>query len=203
MEYLWTGQLTWELTIEMLVRLLIAGGCGIAIGFERSKRLKAAGIRTHVLVCATAALLMIVSKYAFSDIGLNELGTRGADSARIAAQAVSGISFLCAGVIFKAENHVSGLTTAASLWGATAVGLTIGAGLYLIGVLATVLVVLFQMVLHRFTFGNDSLSAIVITLRVREPFDVEMMMGPLKSSHSAQLKEDSVCLLYTSPSPRD
>ena len=79
--------------------------CAACIGFERSKRFKEAGVRTHIIVCCAAALIMIISKYGFADLtaadGAVYNGTRGADPARVAAQAVSGISFLGAGVIFK------------------------------------------------------------------------------------------------------
>ena len=87
------------------IRLVIAFIVGALIGVERSQRFKDAGVRTHVLVCCTAALIMLISKYGFADLtlggGMESYATRGADAARVAAQAVSGISFLCAGVIIK------------------------------------------------------------------------------------------------------
>ena len=123
--------------LEFFLRILVAGACGFAIGFERSKRLKGAGVRTHVVVACTAAIMMIVSKYGFADLtnaaGEMFAGTRGADPARIAAQVVSGVSFLGAGVIFKNGLSISGVTTAAGIWGTAAVGLAMGSGLYYIG----------------------------------------------------------------------
>ena len=107
--------------MDLCLRLLLACLFGSAIGFERSKRFKEAGIRTHIIVCCGAALFMIVSKYGFADLTMGDgspfSGTRGADPARVAAQVVSGISFLCAGVIFKNGGTFKGLTTAACLWG--------------------------------------------------------------------------------------
>ncbi len=191
---LWLAQFTPVQILELFVRIVVSGCCGAAIGSERTKRLKSAGIRTHVLVCCAAALWMIISKYAFADMALGDLGSRGADSARIAAQAVSGISFLCAGVIFKNENHVSGLTTAASLWCTTAVGLSLGAGMYVVGIPSAVLLVIFQMVMHRFTFGKDSLSIETVTLRVKEPFDFSAAMDPLCQAVRAKCKENSIRL---------
>ena len=82
-------------------RLLLSCLCGAAIGFERSKRFKEAGIRTHIIVCIGAALAMIISKYGFEDLGGILDGSRASDPARVAAQVVTGSSFLGAGVIFK------------------------------------------------------------------------------------------------------
>lgn len=134
--------------------------CGACIGFERSKRFKEAGVRTHIIVCCAAALIMIISKYGFADLtaadGAVYNGTRGADPARVAAQAVSGISFLGAGVIFKNGNTVKGLTTAAGIWATAAIGLAVGAGMYWVGLFVTLLIAVFQISMHRFTVGADS-----------------------------------------------
>lgn len=145
-----------------LVRILIACVCGGAIGFERTKRLKEAGVRTHCIIAAASALMMIVSKYGFSDIATVESnvlsGLRGADPARIAAQVISGISFLGAGVIFRNGNSVKGLTTAAGIWATSGIGLAIGCGLHLLGVICSVIVVAVQLWFHRFSVGNDAFS---------------------------------------------
>ena len=128
-------QFTWQQTLDFFIRILLACICGAAIGFERSRRFKGAGIRTHIIVCCGAALIMIVSKYGFADLtsalGVNFNGTRGADPARVAAQVVSGISFLGAGVIFKNNGVVKGLTTAAGLWVTAGIGLAMGSGMYI------------------------------------------------------------------------
>ena len=132
-EYL-NSQFSLAQNLDFFIRILTASLCGACIGFERSKRYKEAGIRTHIIVCCAASLMMIVSKYGFADLtdaaGAAYNGTRGADAARIAAQVVSGISFLGAGVIFKHGSAVRGLTTAAGLWATAAIGLAIGAGMY-------------------------------------------------------------------------
>ena len=116
--------------LEFFLRVLIACVCGAAIGFERSKRLKEAGIRTHVIVCCAAALTMIVSKYGFADVaspdGAGLYGTKGTDPARLAAQIISGVSFLGAGIIFRNGSTVKGLTTAAGIWATAGIGLAIG-----------------------------------------------------------------------------
>ena len=124
--------------VELVVRLLVAAFCGFAIGYERKNRFKNAGIRTHMIVALGSALIMIVSKYGFFDI-LN-LKNMALDPSRVAAQIVSGVSFLGAGAILVRHNNVNGLTTAAGVWTTAAVGMAIGAKLYIIGLSATVLV---------------------------------------------------------------
>ncbi len=135
----------------LLARLFIAALCGLTIGVERTARSKEAGMRTHAIVCFAAALMMIVSKYAFADLplGATETGVRGADSARIAAQVVSGIGFLGAGIIFYKRDLLHGLTTAAGVWATAGIGLAIGAGMIITGIIATILLVAMQLILHR------------------------------------------------------
>ncbi len=161
--------ISWQLTLELLFRLIVSALCGAAVGFERSKRLKEAGVRTHCVVAISSALLMIVSKYGFADLSasmFDAFGTKGVDGARIAAQVVTGVSFLGAGVIFKNGNVVRGITTAAGIWATAAIGLTVGSGLYIYGIVATVLIMAVQMVMHRFPVGNDAFntSEIFITM---------------------------------------
>ena len=158
---------------EMMLRLVIACFCGGVIGFERSMRFKEAGIRTHVIACCAAALFMLISKYGFADISIGEAGTRGADAARVAAGVVSGISFLCAGVIIRVGGNVHGLTTAVGLWLTAAVGLSVGAGMYGLGAFATVLIVGFQSFLHHITFGHDSFHYVNVKIVVGPEFDFE------------------------------
>lgn len=148
--------------VDFFIRILVACLCGSIIGMERSKQLKEAGIRTHFIVCCGAALMMIVSKYAFADLGdvagMTLLGSKGADPSRIASQVVNGISFLGAGVIFKHGASIKGLTTAAGLWATAGIGLAIGAGMYPVALFSTVAIVLLQIVMHKYLIGADSLS---------------------------------------------
>lgn len=130
---------------EMILRLVLALILGGMVGFEREAHAKAAGFRTHILVCLGAALIMLTSMHIF-DI---YKGVTGADPARIAAQVVSGIGFLGAGTIIRSRASVVGLTTAASLWTIAGVGLAIGSGLYLVGTVAAVLILISLKVLSR------------------------------------------------------
>jgi putative Mg2+ transporter-C (MgtC) family protein len=124
--------------IESLLRLLLAAGLAAIIGFQRERAGKPAGLRTHILIGMGSALFTIVSIYGFG-------GT--ADPARIAAGVVTGIGFIGAGVIFRGMrgDKVMGITTAASIWVTSAIGIAVGTGLYIIGVavaLVTLLVLL-------------------------------------------------------------
>ena len=123
--------------VEMVLRLLLAAALGAIIGYQRERAGKPAGLRTVVLVCTGAALLTIASIYGFGTF---------ADPSRVAAGIVVGIGFIGAGAIIRREGGaVEGLTTAATIWAVAAIGMTAGAGLYLICVVAAalVLVVLF------------------------------------------------------------
>lgn len=135
--------------LVLSLRIITAGICGSIIGAERSNRSKSAGVRTHCIVAIGAALMMAISKYGFSDTVAGELGMRGADGARIAAQVVSGIGFLGAGMIFVHKNSITGLTTAAGIWATSGIGLAMGAGMYVLGVLATAAVVTAQLLFHK------------------------------------------------------
>ena len=143
--------LTASAQIELIFRLFLAGFCGVIIGLERRNRSKEAGIRTHFVVACGAALMMIVSKYAFFDViktGLIEGADIRLDPSRVASTIASGIGFLGAGMIFVHRNTITGLTTAAGIWATSGVGMAIGAGLYYIGICAAVLIVLAQILLH-------------------------------------------------------
>lgn len=125
---------------EVLVRVVLAGVLGGAIGAEREIREREAGLRTHMLVAVGAALFTIVSAYAWGDF---EFSTREGitfDPTRIAAQIVTGIGFLGAGAIIRQGLSVRGLTTAASLWVVAAIGMASGAGYYTAAVITTVVV---------------------------------------------------------------
>ena len=145
---------------EFCLRLIFAFLVGGMVGLERSRHFKEAGVRTHVIVCCTAALIMLISKYGFADMGssgvMEAFGTRGADSARVAAQAVSGISFLCAGVIIKVGGNIRGLTTAAGIWMTASIGLAIGAGMYIVSAFMAILLFLMQYVFRRVPLGSES-----------------------------------------------
>ncbi len=124
-----------NMTVEFILRILAAAGMGAIIGFEREYRSKEAGVRTHFLVAMGSALFMIISAYGFEGVEAGRF-----DVARIAAQVVTGIGFLGAGVIIFQKNSVHGLTTAAGLWVTAAIGLGCGGGMYVLSGVGTLLV---------------------------------------------------------------
>jgi putative Mg2+ transporter-C (MgtC) family protein len=125
---------------EVLLRVVLAGILGGAIGAEREIREREAGLRTHMLVSIGAALFTLVSAYGFSDFHFSNASGITYDPTRIAAQVVTGIGFLGAGAIIRQGLSVRGLTTAASLWVVAAIGLATGAGYYSAALITTVVV---------------------------------------------------------------
>ena len=124
------------LQVDLSLRLLVAAGLGLAIGFEREIHGHPAGLRTHMLVALGSGVFTVLSIRGF----LGEPGTAPVDPTRIAAQIVSGIGFLGAGAILKDGIVIRGLTTAASLWATAAVGMAAGAGEYVIGAVAAAVI---------------------------------------------------------------
>ena len=119
----------------MVLRLFLASASGAAIGYQRKRAGKPVGMRTYILITLGAALFTIVSVFGFAG---------AVDPSRVAAGVVVGIGFIGAGVIFRGPRNgeVTGLTTAASMWAAAAVGLAVGSGLYVISIVATLLIVI-------------------------------------------------------------
>ena len=145
---------------EFILRIFTAAFLGGLIGLEREWRAKEAGLRTHFLVALGSAVFMIVSAYGFSDVHMDGMTSRW-DVSRVAAQVVSGIGFIGAGTIIfrKAENIVSGLTTAAGLWVTAAIGLACGGGMYVLAIASTFMVLLgleaFNFFLHKMDKKRD------------------------------------------------
>ena len=125
--------------LSKLLNVLLAAVLGFMIGLERKLRFKEAGIRTHTIVCTGSALLMVISKYAFE---------ADADTARVAAQIVSGISFLGAGIIMFRGQKMRGLTTAAGVWATAGVGMACGGELWIVAIGATALLIGIQFLTH-------------------------------------------------------
>jgi putative Mg2+ transporter-C (MgtC) family protein len=134
-------ELSIGLQFELAVRLTAGLILGAIIGFERELHRQPAGFRTHSLVALGAALFTIVSAYGFSGPMV--------DPTRIAAQIVSGIGFIGAGTILQHRGNIRGLTTAASLWSVAAIGTAAGAGLIVMAVVGTILILVVLAVLDR------------------------------------------------------
>ena len=123
--------LSWQMDVELIMRVIIAFLLGAMIGFERERHGISAGIRTYGAIALGSCVFGIISS-----------NILGADPSRISAQIVTGIGFLGGGVIFRQGDYVSGLTTAATLWATAAVGLAISYGMYTISILTSILIYL-------------------------------------------------------------
>ncbi|MGN6665636.1 MAG: MgtC/SapB family protein [Trinickia sp.] len=155
---------------ELIMRLVLAAILGSVIGFERERQSWAAGLRTHMLVSVSAALVMIVSTYGFADV----LGRPSVvlDPSRIAAQVVSGIGFLGAGAILLRGEVIRGLTTAASVWSVAAIGLAAGAGLNTAAIAATVIIL-------AILAGMKPIERRYISVRLRRRLTLRVERGAL------------------------
>ncbi len=114
---------------EIIIRLVASAGVAGLIGWERESHHKPAGLRTHMLVSVASTLITLVSIDAIP----------GSDPSRIAAGIVTGIGFLGAGTIFRDRNHIQGLTTAASVWAVSGLGIAVGAGYYIAAIIAAII----------------------------------------------------------------
>ncbi len=170
-----------------ILRLFIAGILGGLIGFEREFRAKEAGLRTHFIVALGSALFMLISQYAF---------TGRFDAARVAAQVVSGIGFIGAGVIIFQKNVVRGVTTAAGLWVAAAIGLACGAGMYVVAIAATLFTIMCLETMHIITrrYGEKS---VMVTI---SPVTGEQLTGILDQIRKSNFEIDSFSLTDDSAS---
>ena len=156
----------------LIFRLFAAGLMGGVIGLEREFRAKEAGVRTHFIVALGSALFMIISEFAFGD--------KQHDAARVAAQVVSGIGFIGAGVIIFQRNVVRGVTTAAGLWVAAAIGLACGDGMFAVAIAATLLTVMCLEMMH-FVNLHYSEKVVELTLVPEKPYDLPSLPTRLKN----------------------
>ncbi len=161
------------------VRIVVAGLLAALIGIEREFRSKEAGLKTHFLVGLGSALIMVISKYGFTDMVMDSIVK--SDPSRIAAQVVSGIGFLGAGTIIVEKHYVKGLTTAAGIWATSGIGLAVGAGLYDIGVFSTILVIagveIFNFISKRTISKTFDLDVLVKTKNLYNIYEIVEEFG--------------------------
>lgn len=169
-----------EVTVTVaLLRMLISAVAGGLVGWDRERRLQPAGLRTHILICMGATLVMLVSIY----IPQTFMDFKNGDPGRIAAQAVTGIGFLGAGAIIKFGVNIKGLTTAASIWITAALGLALGCGLYIVSLVTVGMILFVLWALDNFEkrmFIQKLSKTLRVTVR-RDHFDVEKVKRLLKS----------------------
>ena len=180
---------------HFIVRMLVSIVCGFAIGLERKSRSKEAGIRTHAIVCLASCLFMILSKYLtaplFSDITGNSFD---GDATRIAAQVVTGIGFLGAGIIMYRRDVMHGLTTAAGIWATSAIGMAIGGGFIVTGVCATAIILLLQLVFHLpiKAFTTRHIALIKMQIWVENDDVLNQILGKLGTNKVSSYKVKQV-----------
>jgi putative Mg2+ transporter-C (MgtC) family protein len=176
--------------LAFLLRLALAAVCGVAIGYERQYRMKEAGVRTHFIVALGSALIMLVSKYGFKD--QMEWHNLSLDPSRVAAQVVTGIGFLGAGIIFLQKDSIKGLTTAAGVWATAGVGLAIGSGLYMLGLSATVIIIIGQILLHgRIRWLSPPKTELLTLQIVNEPGVIQNIQKVLEEQNITVLNVKS------------
>ncbi|MBC8425385.1 MgtC/SapB family protein [bacterium] len=155
----------WSGDGEYLLRLVVAALLGGLIGLERQSRGRSAGLRTNILVCVGSAAVIVAFQKLYAT---NDFGAASAirmDPARAAAGVITGIGFLGAGTIIKSREFVRGLTTAASIWVVSTLGITLGLGEYLIAGALTIIVLITLYVLHRINLPADTYGTLVIECR--------------------------------------
>ena len=146
-------------------KLLLSMLLGAAIGFERRRKGQIAGLRTFSLIAMGATLAMLISIF----IPQEYLGVKNGDPGRIAAQVVSGIGFLGAGAIIQMKGSVRGLTTAAGIWITAMIGLAIGAGMYVIGIITTLLIIFILAIMNRYEhFTNIAGESKIIRIKLND-----------------------------------
>ncbi len=173
--------------LEYFIRIAAAAVFGGLIGLERERRAKSAGIKTHMIVALGSALIMIVSKYGFTDV-LMQLDQAKLDPSRMAAGVVSAIGFLGAGIIFTKGFKIHGVTTAAGLWSTVGIGITFGAGLYAIAVMGTISLIIIQMIFHKVQIQFFKTPVNVNLYATGTMENLNRFRASLKEEHCSALK---------------
>lgn len=171
---------------EIIIRLAIAAVLGGVIGLEREYRAKEAGFRTHFLVALGSALFMVLSQYGCLELLRANHVPDGLDirldPSRIASQVVSGIGFIGAGAIILQKHMVRGLTTAAGLWVAAAIGMACGAGMHVVAVVATLLVLLCLEAMN-FVLRRVGMRNVVVRFSASSEHDAQEVLERIHEAH--------------------
>lgn len=167
------------ITYEFVLRLFVAAMLGGVIGLEREYRAKEAGFRTHFLVALGSGLFMILSQFGFDNV-LSNYEQVSLDPSRIASQVVTGIGFIGAGTIIFQKHVVRGLTTAAGLWVTSAIGMTAGAGMYVLSIATTVLVLLCLEALY-FILQHFGTRNITVTFSTPKEDSIQLVLQRLRA----------------------
>lgn len=188
--------------LSIVIRLTLAIICGGVIGFERGKKGKAAGFRTHILVCIGSTLVMITNQYIVQVMGFD------GDPTRLGAQVISGIGFLGAGtILITGKQQVRGLTTAAGLWASACMGLAIGIGFYEGALIGCVFIFASMTFLQRFdNYGMSDTEELQLMIELKMIKGIRDVMNLLKRRNlkvtgveilKTENVDDTVCIFIT------
>ena len=192
------SQFVSAIELEYLFRVMIGGMLGLCIGIERSRRQKEAGMATHFIVACAASLLTCISLWFKKDAG--DMG----DGARIAAQIVSGIGFLGAGMIFFRRESMRGLTTAAGIWATAAIGMCAATGMYFLAAGATLLIIVFQAINHSKLLKRDSAHLLLVKLEYNDDIKERMRyFFGFYNFHRFKITSNSEKVAVVAPNPEN
>lgn len=190
----WSGPLV---TVNILVFLNLLGALllGLLVGYERSYHGRAAGMRTYGLVCMASAALTVIGGYSPYWFGGNTMATTAAELSRVIQGIVTGIGFLCAGVIMKEGFNISGLTTAASLWASSVIGILVGVGFYSAAMMLALLCAICMVWISQLEGWLPSRQAVAITLKFSPHFiPVEAALRGMANSRGYDIAGGSISI---------
>lgn len=199
--------LSYNFQWEWILRIILAELAGGMIGFERHNRSKVAGVRTHCIVCAASALMTLVSIYGFLNV---EGGS--ADISRVASSIIPGMGFLGAGIIFVRKDTIVGLTTAAGIWATLGIGMAFGAGMYLLGICATLLILGVQLLFHSTRYFGDLHMTLQMEIIAKKNLSVKNIVNCLNKLdysineirvNACSDREDAILILLEISSAKD
>lgn len=184
---------------EIILRVLVAFVAGVIIGFDRERSGKPAGIRTQMLVCVASSLMAGISVYLGKWYGVTV-----ADPARLMAQVIAGIGFLGAGVILKNGNKVSGVTTAATIWITSAIGLSIGSGLLLPAIITVFLVLLLDpLAVLQYKYGLKG-DFYLLKIKPKDERKLELLLSSLGADvRNRSIRENQIIATILSSNQRN
>lgn len=197
----WTAQ---EVAANILVFLNVLGALalGLLVGYERSYHGRAAGMRTYGLVCMASAALTVIGGHSESWYGGQALLTTGSDPTRVIQGIVTGIGFLCAGVIMREGFNISGLTTAASLWTSSVIGILVGVGFYASAMMLALLSAMCMVWVSSLESWLPSRQAVAITLQFKPGFvPVQSVLRSMALERGYDIAEGTISIAYHDGAP--
>jgi putative Mg2+ transporter-C (MgtC) family protein len=197
----WSGPV-FAANVLVFFNLLGALLLGLLVGYERSYHGRAAGMRTYGLVCMASAALTVICGYSPDWFGGNHLLASGGDTTRVIQGIVTGIGFLCAGVIMREGFNISGLTTAASLWASSVIGILVGVGFYAAAMSLALLSAICMVWISRLETWLPSRQAVAITLKFRAGFNpAEEVLRKMAASRGFEIASGTISITLKDSCP--